>query len=272
MTSIKHRHSPETLPNEALLPSQRALLALEQPFQQFSFTGLSDTAVNQMGEFLAYDLSLVVDARFQAEEKLEEGDKRHYRQTIDELGMLANRLLRAGPNYDPYEGFDRGVVKITDKTHVRATVQDNYETYDRYSERGAHDPKYGTFTPQGLVHNPPEDFQQKIIAIDMENESYYAEDAYFNFSAKGHLFLYTDNLSAETPFWEYSEHANITDIFPARRYEPYFFHAVPKRIVGEDLAFSVVESLARVFATSAREEHEKEAAGQARLETPTPDF
>lgn len=262
MTRLEHRQSPAALPSEELLPSQRALLALEQPYQRYSFSGLSDTAVNQFGEFLAYDLSLVQDQDSIARGE-ERSDREHLRR-IHDLGILAHKLLRAGPGYDPYEGFDRKGVKITDRTSVKATVQNDYTTQDPYSKLGSYRSENEVFTPQGFVRNPPEDFQQKIVAVDMKNEHIFIEDAVFNFSDEGHLYLYTDNLSAETPFWEFKDVDGIADIYPARHREPYFFHAVPKRIVGEDLAMSVIESLARIFDTSTRDEKQKEADDEAR--------
>lgn len=185
---------------------------------------------------------------------------REHLQRMHDLGILASKLLRAGPDYDPYEGLNRGHVKITDNTKVEASVQNDFKMHDRFSDRGVYDVEGEAFTPQGFVHNPPEDFQQKIIAIDMKNTHIFAEDDVFNFSSEGHLYLYTDNLSVETPFWEFKDSAAASDIFPSRHRNPYFFHAVPSRIVGEDLALSAVESIARIFATSSREEEADIAA------------
>jgi hypothetical protein len=163
----------------------------------------------------------------------------------------------------------RNSCRIEESLRVKATVQDGYdpERYLRMGSRPTHDPRYGYFTPQGLVHEPVGEFQQKVVTIDVDHKSLFVEDNYFNFSTQGHLYLYTDNLSAEPPFWEYHEQDAPPDMFPSgRSYEPYFFHAVPPRFVSENLALATVESLARVFATSSRDELAEQVAYETRAQ------
>ena len=273
MPRAEERRSPEVLPTEALLPSQRALLALEAPHSRYSFSGLSQNAVNQLGELFAYELTMTLDAHLSARiEANNSGDTRYRDQQLHALGTLAGTLMEYDRFADPYEGmteYQRNSCRIEESLRVKATVQDGYdpERYLRMGSRPTYDPRYGYFTPQGLVHEPVGEFQQKVVIVDVDRKSLFAEDAYFNFSTQGHLYLYTDNLSAEPPFWEYHEQDTPPDMFPSwRSYEPYFFHAVPPRFLSEELAFATVESLARVFAASTQDDLAEQAARQARQE------
>lgn len=273
MPRAEERRSPEVLPMEALLPSQRTLLSLEAPHTPHSFRGLSQNAINQLGELFAYELTMVVDEHLSARiDANNSADTRYRDQQLHALGTLAGHLLEYDRFADPYKGMtehQRNSCSIEESLRVKATVQDGYdpERYLRMGSRPTYDPRYGYFTPQGLVHEPVGDFQQKVVVVDVDRKSLFAEDDYFNLSTQGHLYLYTDNLSAETPFWEYHEQDTPPDMFPSgRSYEPYFFHAVPPRFVSEDLALSTVESLARVFATSTRDELAEEAAYEARAQ------
>lgn len=273
MPRAEERRNPEALPMEALLPSQRTLLALEAPHSRYSFSGLSQNAVNQLGELFAYELTMTLDAHLSARiEANNSGDTRYRDQQLHALGTLAGTLMEYDRFADPYEGmteYQRNSCRIEESLRVKATVQDGYdpERYLRMGSRPTYDPHYGYFTPQGLVHEPVGDFQQKVVVVDVDRKSLFAEDAYFNFSTQGHLYLYTDNLSAEPPFWEYHEQDTPPDMFPSwRSYEPYFFHAVPPRFLSEELAFATVESLARVFAASTQDDLAEQAARQARQE------
>lgn len=262
MAKIEHRRSPEALPDEALLPSQRALLEMPVPYSRIERLG--HKATNHLGEFLSYDLT-VVHEEAQRKRVATKGPENsdYYRQEIHELSILSTRLLRSGPDYDPYEGMDRTQVKIIDRTNAHVFVRDNYE--QAVGELSGYNPKYGTFTPQGLVYDPPEDFRQRIVVVNMENEHLFAEDAWFNFSEKGHLYLYTDNLSAEIPHWEYFSHSNVPNTFPSRQSEPYFFHAVPARFTSDELALSAITQMTRILATSTQEQEAREAAYQEYL-------
>jgi len=270
MSNAADRRNPEVLPSEALLPSQRTLLSLEAPYAQYSFSGLSQNASRQLGELLAYEITMAVDERLSARiERGGPGEKEYRDKQIHWLGILAGHLLEYDVNADPYEGMtehQRNSCRIEESLTVKASVQDGFdpERYLRMGSRPTHDPRAGYFTPQGLVFEPIGDFQQKVVALDINRKSLFAEDGYFNFSTQGHLFLYTDNLSAEPPFWEYHDRDTPPDMFPSGHPNPYFFHAIPPRFVSEDLAFSAVESLARVFDTSSRDERAEQAAYEAR--------
>ncbi len=266
MSRNETRRNPEILPSDALLPSQRALLALEAPYARYSFSGLSQNAINQLGEMFTYDLTLAIDEHLTA--KVERGDSgasNYRRDELHHLGVLASHLLEYDVHADPYRGMtehQRNSCRIEESMNVKATVQDGYdpERYWRMGSRPSHDPKYGHFTPRGLVVEPSEDFQQKVIAIDVERRNIFTEDARFNLSSAGHLYLYTDNASVEPPLWEYHDRDTPPDMFPSRHHDPYFFHAVPPQFIHEETAFAVVESLARVFATSSRDERAKQEA------------
>jgi hypothetical protein len=266
MSTIEHRHNPEAFPDDLLLPSQRALLSLEAPYAEFSFSGLSQGAINQLGEFIANDLTRATDEHLTARlERNGPGAAEHRKNELWRMGVLARKLIEYDQHADPYEGMtehQRNSCRIQESTTVKATVQEGYDP-ERYSGMGrlqTYDPRFGYFTPQGLVFNPSDDFKQKVVTVDIDRKSLFAEDNYFNFSSEAHLYLYTDNLSVEPPFWEYHNRDTPPDMFPSRHNEPYFFHAVPPRFIHEETAFAVVESLARVFATSSREERARQAA------------
>jgi len=264
MPRPEQRSNPEALPLEALLPSQRALLALNEPYKQYSFSGLSTGALNQLGELLAYEVTMAIDERLSARISEDSPGEKEYRDgQIQALGLLAGHLLEYEDDLDPYRGMtehQRNSCRIDESLDAKVTVMD--QDFFHYSD--SYRPRSDYFTPQGWAIDPIGTVQQKAIQIDINRKSLFAEDAYFNFSTKGHLYLYTDNLSAELPFWEYHSRYNNPDILPSSRHEPYYMHAVPPRFSSEELALSAIEAIGRTFATSSREAREKAAEQAAR--------
>lgn len=104
------------------------------------------------------------------------------------------------------------------------------------------------FTPEGVVDNPSGDFQEKTVLITAVDGDYRG----------GVLGLYTNNLSASVPRWEYAKsypnnnglgyHA-LSDILPSRRLrDPYYMQLVPRSIPSEDIArraVGLVDSILR---------------------------
>lgn len=245
MTSrrIEHRASPIVLSDDELLPSQRALFEIPNNNERSRL--LYPDAINALGEVLAYDVAHMVD-----QTHLESGRPlSEVRSLQDQLGMLAGKMLGYDPTRDPYEGFDRARVGITDTISVAVAVKDGYGSdygYDGKPGNGNGRRRY--FTPEGYVDNPAEGFRQRLITLRMKHTDIFAEDGYFNFSVSGFLGLYTNNLSTQPPRWEYrSGDGTRSDMLPGRPSDPYFFHARPCLVPDEALARSVIGSLSQVI-------------------------
>jgi hypothetical protein len=245
MTSrlIEHRTNPTVLSDAELQPSQRALF--EIPNSNKRSWPLSSHAINTLGEVLAYDVALLVD-----ETHLESGRPLSEVRSLQEhLGMLAGRMLRYDPTIDLYEEFDNAQEGSIDTVSVTANVSDGYDS--DYGYNGKLDNFNGRsryFTPEGYVYDPPEGFRQRLTTLRMKNTDIFVEDRYFNFSVSGFLALYTNNLSAQPPRWEYrSGDGTVSDMLPGRPSDPYHFHLRPCLVPNEVLAQSVVGSLSRVI-------------------------
>lgn len=237
ITRIEHRTEPTVVPDSDLLPSQRALLAIEQLGDQPRTAPqyLSAQAINSLGVVLSDEVTPMLE-----ETRIESGkDAEYYADVQRHLSRLARILYEYDPRKDPYEGYDRGLVRITDRVEATVSVLDGYRSWDGLDTTFAGNTTY--FTPEGYVTNPAGEFRQKLVMFRMKNTHLFAEDAYFNFSTSGMFSLYTNNLVAQTPRWEYQQSDDgASDMLPSSSVRPYVMHARPHLIASEARADSVV--------------------------------
>jgi hypothetical protein len=244
LTRIEHRTNPIVVPESELLPSQRALLSIEHPTAHKGPVGrrLSAQAINSLGVVLANEAVPMYE-----ETRIESGkDASYYAESQRHLSRLAKILCEYDPGKDPYEGYDRGFVTITDRVEASVSVIDDYGDWvGPYTSK-----QY--FTPEGYVTDPVGDFRQKLVLFRMKNTHLFAEDNYFNFSTSGMFGLYTNNLATQTPRWEYGmSDDGVSDMLPSSTTNPYNMHARPHLIASEERADSVVEAISRTINSAA---------------------
>lgn len=213
------RLAPETLPTESLLPSQRALFEVKLPFQD-STNRLSLAAREKLAEFFSYEVQLLSD---EAAKKWD-WDEIDHAENRSRLQFTA-RSLSSGRYY------------------AKSRIIDRSSGVDPYGEHQTDPPRF--FTPEGFVEDPIGDFQQRLLLIEMA-APYMRSVSLFG--------LYTNNISAQPPRWEYvSRNEKAGGRFPTMdmlpnlyRSDPYFMHAVPDTIQSEELADSVVARAADI--------------------------
>ena len=238
MSKYPERLSPPTVPYDELLPAQKALLDIPKPTRSIHW--LTPEAVRELGSALNTILPALMDVDF--ERQTDPGkDSKELEFRKRQLGALTDKLIHYGTAKDT----DDKDPEVRSHVRTRLEVLDNYDDYYRSPSNAS-----TTFTPEGLIVNAPSDFRQRIITVAAGHELYAAgETNWVNLSSSRKINLYTDNSSASLPFVEHSNgDRGFDDIFPSGRdWEPYFFHAVPKRFITESLALSVVEAIARVI-------------------------
>lgn len=224
---MKHanRLHPEVLETERLLPSQRALLELQLPHPSL-LNRLSTAAKEKLAEFFSYEVQLLLDET--RDER--EWDEVDHRQNRSDLERIA--LALSGGYYE-----------------ASARTRDGHNTYSHfepYGEQQTVPPQF--FTPEGFVVDPIGDFQQKLLLIETSPPT----------GESAALFgLYTNNLTAQPPRWEYISRSHrrrgglpTMDMLPNHyRSDPYFFHLVPDVIRSEELANAVVAQARAVVQT-----------------------
>ncbi len=244
LSRIEHLTEPKVIAEAELLPSQRALFAIEQPHGRRADAThyLSSQAIKNLGVVLTNEVIPMYE-----ETRIEAGkDKEYYAQSQRHLSRMAEILSEYDPFKDPYEGYDRGLVRITDRVEARALILEDYSSWDGLDTSFNGNKTY--FTPEGYVTNPLGDFRQKLILFRMKNTNLFAEDAHFNFSSSAMFGVYTNNLVAQTPRWEYGEsEGGASDMLPSSVARPYVMHARPHLIASEERADSVVDAVAQVI-------------------------
>ena len=237
MSRPETRINPEVLPNEALLPSQRALLDFSAPTPQF----LSPTHKERFKNLIENG---IVPSLKTAYEK-DDGELSGYqRDQIRFFSTIASDLIdpsvSAGAMITTYDSYNRAPM----------TGGGSYGTYSAGLEK--------TFTPEGLIAEAGESFRQKIAILALARYSRFGQSTY---STRRDFVLYTDNLSSTTPFWDYVDENSPSDIFPsARQDDPYFFHAIPHRFANEDTAMFTVTSLAEIIRSEQQMRQERAGA------------
>jgi|GEM_PF-4754688 len=210
----------EALSDDSLLPSQRALLNFDTnsaEIEGLPYTQLNQHGMNRLGEVLAYDVTLASIERY-GSESLNNSD-------LGRIALMADKLITYDRHTARYFGLDRSYMIAN-----VSTIND-FTFADRQNQ---------VYTPAGYVDTVSGAVKRKAITFEMLNRSGYAGDeGRFDFSHSAELRLYTDNLAATSPIWEYST-GSVSDILPGH------IMRLPKGFASEELALSVVNSLTRV--------------------------
>lgn len=237
MSRYETRINPEVLPNEALLPSQRALLDLSAPTPQF----LSPIHKERFKNLIENGIIPSVKAAYEEDE----GELSGYQsEQLRFLSTIASDLV------DPSVPVGAMITTYDNYNRAPMTGGGSYGTYSADLEK--------TFTPEGFIAEPGESFRQKIAILALAHYSRFGQSTY---STRRDFVLYTDNLSSTKPFWDYVNESSPSDIFPSgREDDPYFFHAIPHRFANEDTAMFTVTSLAEIIRSEKQIRQERASA------------
>jgi hypothetical protein len=215
---IETKEIVTALSDDELLPSQRVILGI--PFGGFEPVGPSEISYLgvlprdrelEFADILAYDLSLASELR--------DGNNPDKNPILRDLANAARNLI--------YNEGGSNVISVN--------------TYDKLPGLPG-DLRGALYTPQGIVKEVVGNVKQKVLEFKFAHYGKYSnrEDR--------HIRLYTDNLAASTPQWEYTDFGSFSDIFPDpwRYGKPHFMH-YPQGFENEEIALSVVEALYRIL-------------------------
>lgn len=218
------RNSASVLPESELLPSQIKLLNLStaDPASGVSFTFLHGSRIVELGEFLAYDLTLAAEER--------NGTDRDKNQALRELALAAHTLI-----------------------NLKDTV-----AYAVSEESFSGEFEGMLYTPEGMIPGTSDKVKQKVITFNMRSAHRYDDGSVIGHTERT-LRLYSDNISAKPPLWEFIEEERASsNILPTYNHlNNYNFMSYPQGFHDETLALSVVESLSRIISGAHKDDLEK---------------
>jgi hypothetical protein len=230
ISRIEHRTNPVVLQDDELLASQRILLSIPQIEGRPYFHSIFSNEVKaQLGEVLVSALQLPADA-----ERDTSRTDTFYANMQKNMADFAQQLLQHRLPYAERErrGMDEGI-------HVRAEAM----VLDDYSSMLYPIPKNTHYTPEGDVINPEGALRQKLIFFRMKGMR-----GYIGGSDEASFGLYTNNLAAQSPRWEYNDHdGSATDMFPHNALRPHELNARPELTTNEHVAAEIAHRVARLF-------------------------
>ncbi|MFZ1301701.1 MAG: hypothetical protein WAQ27_03995 [Candidatus Microsaccharimonas sp.] len=227
ISRIEHRTNPLVLQDQELLPSQRSLLEIpdrnsERPYFEYIFS--DDTKV-RLGEMLTDAMQLPAETI-----PTSGRDADFYAKMQRNMADFAKQLLQHGLPYARRE--PRG-------SDGSAYVQADVLVLSDYSSMLFEGPQGYHYTPEGDVIDPQGELRQKLVFFRMRGKQGYiggSDDASFA--------LYTNNLIAQPPRWEYNDHnGSVTDILPHSAYYPHRLNARPELIPNERIAGEIIRHL-----------------------------
>lgn len=222
---IEHRTNPTVVSDEALLASQRSLLEVKdfdtaQPRFHHIF---SDEQKVQLGEVISLATALPRSA-----ERSGQRDDSFYTAMQRNMTDFAKQLLQ---HQLPYAEREQRVVDKSAHVHADVLVLSDYSPllYERVERRH--------YTPEGDVIDPDGELRQKLVFFRMKGHS-----GYLGGSDEASFGLYTNNLAAQPPFWEYNAHdGSVSDLLPHNAMYPYELQARPERMTDEALGYELVK-------------------------------
>ena len=228
---IQNRHTPEVLSNDALLESQRILLELAAEARYLK--PLSKMQTQALATLLGDEVTETAG-------DIEDQQKRE--RTQRQLWSSAHSLVGPRLHENSYTSFVEYVAqpgyKQTQTPRLAFSGQRVYEGE-------------GIFTPNGIVFDPLDGLRQGVIQLNFNIQRSRSHGTELQ---RSHYRLYTDNLSATPPAWEFKMHTSATDIMPAavHNLNPHFMHDVPETFVNDERALTVIEKLGRIIARGQR--------------------
>lgn len=227
---IQPRYNLPSVHESDLLASQQALLKLASGGTQYR--QLNALNLRTFGTLLAVDMLAVAG-------ELEDKDQREAIQ--QKLWYTASGLIApTRPN---------GAPKGAHSTAGDYLVLDGYDHSETTGYHTGH-PAYtgpGIFTPTGIALDSEGPVKQSIVEVKFTISDETVADTYRSRTRfKSYLRLYTDNLAATPPTWEFRASTTHSNIFPTRtQHNPYSMHAVPERFTDDEQALTVIEKLTR---------------------------